>query len=299
MEFWSSSTALPTALEPSGTQRWGEALGISAARQLLGVAIRPDGRVQEAQRVWVDVVDRPAPPGVSLLLQHSGPAASRWSSERAVAAADVLDPKSHRRARAISADEFDAVVADYAAAARAAHAAGYGVVVDVADDGLLHQALSPLLSPSRPDLVLRVVAACAPCALRIVVEDLAPGGLDLCAGLDAVMRAAELSGGGDPARGEDVVVVTAGSAWLAPLYDRHKGSNSDASGVALASSAFAVGRLTGRRVFGEVSAATSAPAVIERTRAVGLDGVLVTAQPATNSSSSPTRPARRLRRRCR
>ncbi len=165
-------------------------------------------------RVDVASVAVSVPDDVSgVVLDHAGPASSRGSLERALAVDAVLDPVSKRRARAMTDDEWRATVSDYARCAGVVRAAGKDVVVAVCDDGLLHQALSPLLSPSQPERVLSVLRACAPCDVMLVVEDLAPGGLDATAGIafaqQAVVTAQAMR-----------VYATAGTAWLpraAPL----------------------------------------------------------------------------------
>jgi hypothetical protein len=277
MEFWSSAPAPQGLSDHPGFHR-----------HLVGVAVTPQGALSATQPVvspssLADLAAARAAQGrhhpYTVLLQHGGPASSRWRADRAVAFDDVIDPVSGRRARAFTDVEVDDVVAAYAAAAAAVRARGFGVAVDISDDGLLHQALSPLQTPSRPELVLRVLGACGPCALMCVVEDLAPGGLDLSAGL-AFLDDAVACTGDDEDRADDstnVVVVTAGSAWFAPLHERKKANQVDIAGVALASSAFAVGRWPGRRVFGRVSASASRTAVAASAAAIGLDGVVVVA----------------------
>jgi hypothetical protein len=232
------------------------------------VAVRADGRRDPAQTVITDVVG--ASEGAAadgIVLDHAGPAASRHALERAVALAGTpVDPVSGRRARELSPVEVQDLIAAFAAAAVRVRAGGRRVVVAVDDDGLLHRALSPLGGAPDVDLVVRVIAACAPCDLRLVVEDLAPGGLDPAAGIAFARRAVAIAGA-------DRVFAGGGTAAFDPLWSRRKGKSVDRSGLGLASAAWLIGRVE-VPVFGVVRGPVDVDRVAARARGLGLAGVL-------------------------
>lgn len=234
---------------------------------LVRLAVSPTGRRHPDQAV-VDEASLAALPGLAsmVVLDHAGPAASRWSTERAVAVDEVVDPASGRRARALDGAEWAALVDAFAAAARLVRAAGHAVVVAVDGDGLLHAALSPLQSPSRPERVLQVLAACAPCTPLLTIEDLAPGGLDASAGVAFAGAAIE-------AAKAPMLIATGGTAWLLPLLERRKGRSVDQTGLALASAGWCVGRVA-VPVVGVVRDDVDVDVALAAARRLGLAGVL-------------------------
>jgi len=235
--------------------------------RMVRLAVSPGGRREPAQAV-VDEGSLPALPGDSMVvLDHAGPAASRWSTERAVGVDEVVDPASGRRCRALDAGEWTALVNAYGAAARSVRAAGHAVVVAVDGDGLLHAALSPLQSLTRPERVLEVLAACAPCTPLLTIEDLAPGGLDASAGVAFARQAV------DAARAP-MLIATGGTAWLLPLLERRKGRSVDQTGLALASAGWCVGRVD-VPVCGVVRDDVDVDVAIGAARRLGLMGVVI------------------------
>lgn len=234
---------------------------------LVRLAVRADGRRHPSQAVVDAEGLATLPADAIVLLDHAGPVASRWSLERSVAVDAVCDPVSGRRARAAADSEWSALVSAWMDAARLVRATGRVVAVAVDGDGLLHAALSPLQSPSRPDRVLAVLAACAPCIPLLTIEDLAPGGLDASAGV-AFARAAVV------AARATTLMATAGTGWLLPLRDRRKGGSVDETGLALASAGWCIGRVDAT-IVGVVRASVPVAVAVAAARRLGLTGVVV------------------------
>lgn len=230
--------------------------------------MRADGRRAAGHACIDDVADLVT--GIvadTIVLDHAGPAASRHALDRPVALVGTpVDPVSQRRARPLDDHERTALIAAFADAAHRVRASGRRVVVAVDDDGLLHRALSPLGGPSDVEVVLRVIAACSPCDLRVVVEDLAPGGLDATAGIAFARRAVDVA---DATR----VIAGGGTAAFDPLWSRRKGRSVDTSGLSLASAAWLVGRID-VPVLGLVRGAVDVDVVTERARRLGLAGIV-------------------------
>lgn len=227
--------------------------------------MRADGR-RAPDHATIDDVDADAI-ATTILLDHAGPAASRHAVARAVAlGGSPIDPVSGRRALALDDAGRQQLIAAFAEAARRVRAGGRRVAIAVDDDGLLHRALSPLGGAVDVDLLLQVIAACAPCDLRLVVEDLAPGGLDATAGIAFARRAIDVAGAA-------VVFAGGGTAAFDPLWSRRKGRSVDTSGLSLASGAWLVGRV-GIPVFGVVRGATDIDVVTERAQRLGLAGIV-------------------------
>ena len=234
---------------------------------LVRLAVRADGRRRPTQAVVDDEVLASLPADTIVVLDHAGPAASRWSLERSVAVDAVCDPVSGRRARAVADSEWSALVSAWKDAARLVRASGRLVGVAVDGDGLLHAALSPLQSPSRPDRVLEVLAACAPCIPLLTIEDLAPGGLDASAGV-AFARVAIM------AARATTIMATAGTGWLLPLRDRRKGGSVDETGLALASAGWCMGRVDAS-IVGVVRPGVPVAVAVAAARRLGLTGVVM------------------------
>lgn len=222
--------------------------------------------------------------GDVVVLDHAGPAASRWSLQRSVGVDITTDPLSTRKSAALDDAGWAAVVAAYVAAAEAVRRQGGTVVVAVDDDGLLHAALSPLASsPPRPQRVLEVLAACAPCDVLLVVEDLAPRGIDATTGIAFAKQAVVT------ARSR-VLYATAGTAWLPPLRDRRKGRSVDDVGFDLSSAAWAVGRVD-VPVFGVVRSAASSSQLQAAAPRLGLAGIVLDERTTTlTTATAPTTP---------
>ncbi len=210
----------------------------AAAGDAVVIAVSATGR-----RAKDDVVvDERVVEGVKLralipFLDHAGPAAARWSVERPVGPAAVKESTTGRLPRVLDDDEFASFVAEFKAAADAVRAKGVVPVVAALPDGLLHACCSPLMcQPPRPDRVVAVVAACAPCDVLVVVEDLAPGGTDATTGVEFARLLV------DTARAT-TLYATAGTVRLAPLLERDKGASVDVDGAFLFSAAWCVGRV--------------------------------------------------------
>jgi hypothetical protein len=237
------------------------------------IAVRADGR-RAADHASLD--DLPASLAANrdgdvvadtVVLDHAGPAASRHAVERSVALVGTpVDPVSQRRARPLDDDERSALIAAFADGARRVRASGRRVVVAIDDDGLLHRGLSPIGGAPDVELVLRVIAACAPCDLRLVIEDLAPGGLDASAGIAFARRAVDVAGA-------TRIIASGGTAAFDPLWSRRKGRSVDTSGLSLASAAWLVGRLA-VPVLGLVRGTVDIEVVMTRARRLGLAGVV-------------------------
>ncbi len=246
-------------------------------------AVRADGRRAADHAVAADIDSLPR--GAVIVLDHAGPAASRWSLDRPVGSAVSLDPISGRRSTALDDDQWSAVLTGFGRASDVVRAAGGRVVVAVDDDGLLHTALSPLSSiPTRRDRVLTILAACAPCDVLLVIEDLAPRGLDPTAGIAFARDAVLITNA-------KRLYATAGTAWLPPLRDRKKGRSVDIEAHDLASAAWAVGRVD-VEVYGVVRTAAPLDLVARKARQFGLAGFIVDERaapqtPTTTPTSAP------------
>lgn len=215
-----------------------------------------------------DVVERVRQGGLIALLDHAGPAAATWSVDRPLGPAAIKESTTGRLPRVLDDDEFAGVVAEFKAAADAVRGAGVVPVVAALPDGLLHACCSPLMClPPRQDRVVAVVAACAPCDVLVVVEDLAPGGLDPTAGVALAARLVE-------AARAQTLYATAGTVRLAPLLERDKGASVDVDGVFLSSAAWCVGRV-GVPVVAVGRSAATARVLKRRANALNLAGFLV------------------------
>lgn len=202
------------------------------------LAVREDG----ARAADAPVVDEErarvaaARDDVVVVLGHAGPEASRWREARAIAAADVPSASTGRRPSALDAEGWRDVIASFSRAAEMCSQGGVGfVLVDASDDGLLAGALSPLSFPGvtrerRRAPLLEVVKAVRGRGLHVgvllTVEDLAPGGLDPTAGIEAA-KACE-------GAGSSLFVARAGSAWFEDLRSRPRSMGDDEAWLASA-----------------------------------------------------------------
>lgn len=228
------------------------------AGDLCVVGVRADG-ARRADAVVVDeAVIAAWPKDVVAVLDHAGPAAASWLVERPVGPAAVKESTTDRLPRVLDDDGWHAVVAAFANAARAFRDRGVAVAVNVADDGLLHACVSPLMcNPPQVARVVDVVAACAPCDVVVVVEDLAPGGLDATAGIALCQRLVDVAQA-------KVLYATAGTVRLQPLKDRDKGDSVDVDAAFVASAAWVVGKVNA-----DVVALGSSAATVDRLAVVG------------------------------
>lgn len=223
---------------------------------LLPVAVEPLGRRSADAMVVEDALPaiaaaRAAGTPVVVVLDHAGPAAALWSSERPRGPAEAPEPRTGRRPRALDDGEWGALGVRYEEAARACAAAGVPCVLGVDDDGLLQAALSPSTSLStspsaagagaagdddaRRALVLAIHRAAsrgagAPVDVALVVEELCPRGLDPT---DGIAAARALVG-----QGVRRIYASAGTEALPALKHRAKGRTSSGALVALASAAW-------------------------------------------------------------
>jgi hypothetical protein len=237
------------------------------------VAVSADAR-RSSQHATIDDVTSSSL-ATWIVLDHAGPATSRYALERSVALVDApIDPVSRRQARSMTDNEVADVIASFSTAARRVRDLGRRPVIAVDDDGLLHRTLS--LDPragARPRL-LALLAACAPCELCLTIEDLSPGGLAPSDGIEFARQALEVSS-------STMVVATGGTAAYGPLHTRRKGSSLDRTGLGLASAAWLIGRLDGAHpvdVFGLLRMGADdlvdREAVIARAHRLGLAGIV-------------------------
>lgn len=233
------------------------------------VAVSAGGRrAADALVAGAAVVDA-WPDGVIPVLDHAGPAAAGWSTERPVGPDSVKESRTGRLPRVLDDEGWGAVVAAFASAAAAFRQRGIRVVVAVSDDGLLHACISPLMCrPPQPARVAAVLRACAPCDVLVVVEDLAPLGLDATDGT-ALARGFVVDAGAT------TLFATAGTDRLAPLKDRDKGSSVDVDGAFLFSAAWCVRAGFDVPVVAVGRSAAPPDRLARRARALGLHGVVV------------------------
>lgn len=241
--------------------------------QLARVAVSPEGRrhereIDDACSAQVGV-NGPA----CVVLDHAGPRASSWMSERAVAATDAPDVVTGRRGRALDDAGWARITEAYAQAA----ARIPGAVLGIDEDGLLQHALSPRtgLGMDRAlPLVLAIHRACKGCDVALTVEELCPGGLDATDGI-TIARALV-------AQGARRIFASGGTDALAPLKRRVKGSDARASHhaahAALASAAWLVNGNVDVAVIAVVPFV--APGLEDVARALGLAGIALAQESA-------------------
>lgn len=198
------------------------------------VAVSAEGR-RAAQAPVLDDLLATWPAGVVPLLDHAGPAAATWSLDRPLGPAAIKESQTDRLPRVLDDEGWGVVIAGFAAAAQSCRRRGLRPVIALDDDGLLHAALSPLMSPphGQAERVRQLVVACAPCDVLVVVEDLAPGGTDATTGRETckeMVASAQAT----------TLYATSGTVRLAPLKERDKGDSVDIGGAFLASAAWAV-----------------------------------------------------------
>jgi hypothetical protein len=203
---------------------------------------------------------------VVFALDHAGPAAAAWSTERPVGARAVPEVTTGRVPRALDDAGWRDVIDDFARGAAFLRRAGRRPVVALDDDGLLHGCLSPLSGGPCPERALAVVAAAAPCDVVVVIEDLAPGGTDATTGLDHARTLVRASGA-------TTLYAACGTARLAPLQLREKGDSGDDVGHFLASAAWCVGAIE-VPVCAVGRARASDQRLLARARRLGLSGVV-------------------------
>lgn len=240
----------------------------AVAGDLFRIAVSADGRrAPTAPILDDDVALRCAALGLLPVLDHAGPAAASWSVDRPVGPAAIKESETGRLPAVLDDEGWDRVQRAFVDAAARCRAHGLRPVIAVDDDGLLHAAISPLMSrPPMPERAEAIVSACAPCDLLVVVEDLAPGGLDPTAGIALCARLIH-------AAGATTLYATAGTVRLAPLKNRGKGNSVDVDGVFLASAAWVTG--LGIAVVGVGASAAPVERLIRRARSLKLAGVVV------------------------
>lgn len=202
------------------------------------LAVREDGKRAANAAVFEPDLLRTAATrdDVVVVLGHSGPDASRWREARAVGPAAVPAPTTGRVPRALDPTGWDDVIGAFADAADACREAALKLVlVDASDDGLFASALSPLSFPNAsPDVrrapLLRAVDVVRARGLEVgvvlTVEDLAPGGIDPTAGVEAA-QACE-------AAGATLLFARAGTAWFTDLWQRPRRMGVDEPWIASA-----------------------------------------------------------------
>lgn len=237
------------------------------ATDLWRVAVSSEGRRSPAAAVFNEVLAAHClRDGLVPVLDHAGPAAALWSVERPLGPAAVKESVTGRLPLGLDDEGWTRVQGAFVVAAAWCHKLGLRPVIAVDDDGLLHAAVSPLMShPPLPHRVRAIVAACAPCDLLLVVEDLAPGGLDPTAGVALARQLVDTAGA-------TTLYATAGTVRLLPLKDRGKGHSVDVDGAFIASAAWCVG--LGVPVVAVGASAASPHRLLVRSRALGLHGVV-------------------------
>jgi hypothetical protein len=238
------------------------------------LAVSSEGRRRADAPMAGDALDA----GTLAVLDHAGPRASSWLSERALGPSAAPDVVTGRAPLALDDAGWARIVADFARAAEACRVAGVPFVLGAHDDGLLHSALSPrtgalpsvepAASDAGIDRVLEIHRAVGGGDVILVVEDLCPRGLDATDGI-AIARAFV-------GQGARRIYAAAGTDALPPLRRRVKGTHESdprhAARAALASAAWLVGR-----VDAEVVAVVprGAPDLLADAVALGLAGVVV------------------------
>jgi hypothetical protein len=168
--------------------------------------------------------------------------------------------------RALDEQGWQEVERSFVTGATVLRRAGIRPVLALDDDGLLHGCLSPLMGDAPVARAEAIVAACAPCDVLVVVEDLAPGGIDATTGIALARRFAS-------AAQATTLYATCGTIRLAPLSRRTKGAAVDERAHFLASATWCVGRVD-RPVVAVGHAAATDSVLLARARALGLSGVV-------------------------
>lgn len=260
------------------------AAGVTASMPdvvLVPVAVEPSGRRDATAHVIEDALPslaraRAAGVPVTVVLDHAGPAAALWSTDRPKGPSDVEEPRTGRRPRPLDEAEWEALAGRYEEAARSCAGAGVPCVLGVDDDGLLHAALSPRTSPRASDeerlgrlLAIHAAAsrgAGAPIDVVLVVEELCPRGLDPT---DGIAAARALAG-----QGVRRIYASAGTEALPALRHREKGRTAAGSLHALATAAWLPARLASSPVEVVAVIPGSADGALEAAARLGLAGVV-------------------------
>lgn len=264
----------------------GSAAVVAAARagDVVSVAVSAEGRRAVDHVVVDDALVAAWPAGVVACLDHAGPLAALWSTERPVGPGLVAESITGRVPRVVDDAAVAALVAAYARAAAAFAARGVDVAVGAFVDNFCHACCSPLMCrPPRPDVVAAIVAACAAACgavdVVVVVDDLAPGGVDatagraLCASLCAPLGA-----------GARRVIATVGTVRLLPLLARDKGDATDVDGLFVDAVAFAAG---GAAVWAAgVADAVADARLRQRANTLKLQGIMRMALPAALANAA-------------
>ena len=213
---------LPAEIGPKGC----EALAAGWDALLLPVAVMPRGR-RGPQTIecagWERFVEE-ANLSVPLIpvLEHAGPSAGRWSSERPLGAASVVDVPTGRTPQAATAADWEEVTEAFVRAVQMLGANG-GAFVSVDDDGLLMGALSPRTNPQRSDeerldLVIgvleRLTQVSTNVGIALCVDELIPRGIDLTLGARALEAWDKI------APPESITLLSTGSRALTSLHVR-------------------------------------------------------------------------------
>jgi hypothetical protein len=237
--------------------------------RLQRIAVSPEGRRSKDAPIFDDDVAADfAAAGLVPLLDHAGPAAASWSVERPLGPALVKESGSGRLPLVLDDDGWERVQRSFVDAVVRSRAHGLRPVIAVDDDGLLHAAVSPLMcQPPMPDRVSELLRACAPCDVLVVVEDLAPGGIDATAGIALCERfIADAQA--------TTLYATAGTVRLRPLKDRAKGAASvDVDGAWLFSAAWVVG--LGIPVIAVGASGAPYDRLVRKARSLKIAGVVV------------------------
>ena len=177
------------------------------------------------------------------LLDHAGPEAGRWWSERPLGPAPVPAPSSGRTPLPLDSDGWASIAQGYGEAAARLMGAGVSrALLGVDEDGLLASTLSPRANPGRSfderlEPVLAIVRtvreAGVELGVALTVEELCPSGLDATGGIAAARALVEA--------GAHLIVASGGSEALPVL--KHRTGAKGPDDVWLASAAWLVGKV--------------------------------------------------------
>lgn len=209
------------------------AAGLTAAL-VVRAAIRADGRSAPGEpcldrsadlQLLAQRIAEVRASGAELVVEltHGGPRCGDFAPQRPLGPAALRDQVSGRTPRAIDSAELEMLISDFAAAGRAAQAAGARLLgLEVANGSLLHAYLSPLTggaAASQPAQlpalrVTTILAAQLPLVVALCLEDQIAGGLTPTAGIATAQALVQA--------GASALVVSSGHRWARHLSDQQR-----------------------------------------------------------------------------